>query len=799
MADSVALTVRDRMDGKVRVPKATATKPEDEKILKEARARWARCDEAEDSQRKSILAAKKFRAGDQWPAAIKLAREGAQALQGQAAQPPRPCLTIDRLSQPVRQVSNTIKSANFAIDVLPNGHGADDETAQIIKGYLRRVQNQARGESPIEWAADGAIEGGLGWFRLRTDFVHESWDGQVADDALFDQELVIERIANNLSVYCDPSAMKPTRSDAMFAFVTEDMDRDTFTVTWPEADVEGIEDFCATGDMPTWVDKDMVRIAEYWRITYKDEKWARVGGQVMRVEEFPKGLPANDRRVVRRPVVQGFKITATEILERWDWAGSRIPLIPVLGEELNVEGKAVLRGIIQSGMDAQRMVNYTYSGAVEIFALGNKSPYIVQEEQLGDYKAIWETANTYNYAYLPYKYVPNVEPPHRDVSEAPIQAAVALMQVSEEGIKATTGIYDPGLGRQDPQAKSGRAIQALQGQSDLGSSNYPDNVSRAIVYAGELMLEIIPKITRPGQILQILGADDEPEQIMVGVPFQSGPNGQPQPSQGVTPEQAKLSKGLHQFYDLNNGRYAVTVTVGKASTTKREEGMAAVGELLPHVSPEQQAVIIPEYIDAMSFPGAQKIAEMLRKTLPPQLQPQEEGGPDPEKQQLQQMVQQLQEAIKGKQAEKQAEVQAQGQIDLQKTQMQEQSEHERTMAKIQADERQHALDNLVKLAIAEISAQSQQAKVDAEQARTELGFGVDHTQQAHDHAHAAVQAERDRQHEATMAQVAHQQALEQAQQGHQQALEQGEQGQAHALEQGQQAAELAPEPTTETE
>src|SRR6185369_16183624 len=175
MADSAALAVCDRVEGRARTTKETTPQDEaDQAILKEARDRWNRCDEAEDAQRKSILAAKKFRSGDQWDQAIRNQREGNQAIQGVAAQPARPCLTIDRLSQPVRQVSNTIKNAKFGFNVVPNGVGQDKQTAEIFKGMLRHMQNKARGESPVEWAADGAIEGGLGWFRLRTDYVTET-------------------------------------------------------------------------------------------------------------------------------------------------------------------------------------------------------------------------------------------------------------------------------------------------------------------------------------------------------------------------------------------------------------------------------------------------------------------------------------------------------------------------------------------------------------------------------------------------------------------------------------------------
>jgi hypothetical protein len=688
MADSVALAVKDAAEPLARSRDADNSPVGVNPIIAEARRRWQKCQEAEDAQRKSILEAKKFRAGDQWPEAIKIQRQGSSAIQGIAAQPARPCLTIDRLSQPIRQLSNQIKQAAFSIDVLPNGFGADQETAEILQGYLRRVQNNARTEGPIEWAADGAIEGGIGWFRIRTDYVYESWDGDPMDPAAYDQELKLDRITNNLTVYCDPSAVKPTRSDALFMLVTEDLDRDEFSSRWPDADVASIDDFVTTGDLADWASQDTIRIAEYWRITFTDEK----------IED------GQQSRVVRRPKVEGFKITATEILEQWDWLGSRIPLIPILGEELNIDGRPVLRGVINEGMDAQRMVNYTYSGAMEIFALAPKSPFIAAAGQIDNYLDMWKTANTFNYAYLPYDPVSIggdvLPPPQRNNAEPPIQAAVMLMRTSEEAIKASTGVYDPALEYNNPREHSGKAIQSLQAQSEITASNYPMHVQRALIYAGELMVEIIPKITRPGQVIQIMGADEEPEQVMVGVPFQKGPDGQPQPAAQHQPD-------LTDFYDFKKGKYAVTVTVGKGSATRREEGAAALADLIPHLPPEMAAVATPDYVEQLSFPGAHKIAEKLKRALPPQLQDQPEGGPDPEKQQMQGMIQQLQQALQGKQMEEQAKQQG----ALQKAQLDAQTSLQQTQMEIQSRER-------IALIQASTTMNVAQGKIDAEDART---------------------------------------------------------------------------------
>lgn len=710
-----------------------------------ARKQWTKCADAEEAQRTRIVAAKKFRALDQWPAAIKLAREGAGSLTGQSPQPARPCLVVDRLSQPVRQVSNTIKNSDFGFDVLPSGMWADTETAGIFKGYLRRVQNQARGESPIEWAADGAIEGGIGWFRLRQDFVHQSWDGPLTED-VFDQELLLERLTNNLSVYCDPSAMSPTRRDAKFMFVTDDMDRDEFTDTYEGECVSGLDEFMASGDMQGWVSNDAVRIAEWWRVTYTDRPlWWLTDGTI--AEQAPEDRKrVRMHRVMRTPVVKGCKINACGVLkkkggetEEWTWPGCRIPLFPVLGEELNIDGKVVLRGIIEMGMDAQRMVNYTYSAGVEIFALNGRKAPIVSAASIANYAKVWDARTTTSFSYWPWDPFDDQgrpqPPPFFDQTEPPIQAAVALMQTSEEAIKASTSTGDASLGNSNPNERSGKALNALQAQSDLANSNYPDNVKRALIEAAQEAVYVIPKITRPGQILHILGMDDEPQQVIVGQPFVPGASkgAPPTPApEGVTPEIAKLQSSLYKFYDLNEGTYSVTVTVGKASATKREEGAMALGDLIPHLPPEMQMKVMPDYIKQLSFPGAQAIAEKLEppsqdQSLPPQVQQQMA--------QMQQQLQQASEMIKTDQVKAQATIQAatvKAQADIQMAQFEAQKEI-----------RLQEMKDATSIAVARISAAKEALNVAAEAQEERLSTGIEL-------AHEAQQNALDRAHQAGM-------------------------------------------------
>lgn len=611
-------------------------------VVAEALERFRLSSEAEKDQRQSILAAKNFRALNQWPDEVKIQRQGGPAIQGVAAQPPRPCLTVDRISQPVRQVSNSVKQADFSMEVVPNGGGASKEVAEILKGWMRRVQNDARADAPIEWAADGAAEGGLGWFRLRADYCTDDPNDPYFDD----QDLKLERVANSLSVYADPNAVKPMKSDGKFLFVTANLAKDEFRRRWPKADFSTLDAFRATGDGDGWVTDDTIRIAEYWRVEYDEVRVVRtVDGRTLK-GDAAKGLTKEEiktDRLIQTPIVRWSKITAAEELESGVWLGTRIPFIPIQGEELNVDGKTVRRGVIQPAMDAQRMTNYTYSAAIEVLALQPKSPIFTAEGSFESYRNIYATMNTFNYANIPYaaydKQGRPLPPPARQQVEAPIGAMVEMIVRSEEAVKVTTETFDSSLGKREHGVKSGKQTLALQKQSEFAKSGYLEQVKNSMIYAGDLMVEIAPKILdRPGRPLQILGVDDKPEQVILGQPFVPGQDGQ---AEALPEDDPRVAEGIAKFYDLKKGRYSVTVSIGQSYTTRREEGAAMMGELIPHLPPPMAAALTPKYIETLDIPEAQEMADIARRALPPELQESEDGKPPQIPPALQAQMQQM--------------------------------------------------------------------------------------------------------------------------------------------------------------
>jgi portal protein len=737
-----------------------------EAILDEARERFKLAAEAESTNRGLMLEDKQFHAGDQWDEAAKRARKGGQSGDGEPPQPARPCLTIDRLSQPIRQITNQQKSANFGVTVTPQDGTSDKEVAEIYQGIIRRIQNESKDDAPVDWAFESAVIAGLGWWRLLTHYCYH--DPSYEGPELFDQEIKRERIPNAMTVYVDPGAKKPTKSDARYIFISEMFPKAEFKRQWPKNakgdDVSflSLEEFTSTGDT-AWVTTEDVRVVEYWCVKTETTKLAMLeNGTIVKSSDVPKGETPKAEREVEQNRVHWYKLCATDVLEEGEWAGEKLPFIPVIGEELNVDGATTYRGLVRTAMDSQRMVNFAFSGVAEQIALTPKAPWIVDPEQIEGHERWWANANTINFAWLPSKTYDEqgrqFTPPSRQAVEQPIGDMVSFLQIAQEGVKATTGIYDPGLGNTNPREKSGRAIIALQQQGDLGNSNYIESLKRSLVYEGELLLDLIPKVYRPGQVVEILGMDDESKRVILGAPFVPGEQGKA-PQAVPESEAAQMQQGLTKFYDLKSGKFSVAVTVGKSFTTRRQEGVAAISELL-QAAPQLAPVISDLWVGEMDIPGAQKIKERLEKTLPPNLQGdnQEEQTAAQLQAQLQQAAQMIDalskelnaktqiietDAVKAQAQERIASTKVQG--DVLTKQAEIEAENARVLAEAASKERIEMRKLEVQLEIEMAKLQSGQAMARAEIEMQDLHHHDEMQQRDEDRLSSEAQANLDRQ------------------------------------------------------
>lgn len=594
---------------------------QDDKILTAARDRMRECRDVEDPQIEQAAEDLRFLTGEgQWPESERAARDA----EG------KPTLTFNALPQFVRKITGQIRQINPAIKVGAADSAASDDVAEIYEGLIREIEYRCDAPSIYESAAESAASCGIGHFRIRTDYYdHEG----------FDQHILIERVFNPFAVFYDPKAKEPTRQDAEFAFIIEQMRLDDFKDAYPDADTSDFADARQPSWWSDWRGGETITIAEYyWREFEEYEIAVTEMGQVIK-GPFPKELRLARKRTVRKPNIMWAKVTGSDILEGpTRVVGEYIPVIAVTGEEIHIGEKVYRSGAIRHAKDSQVSYNIMRTASVETTLLQPRAPYLVTPKQISGLETFWNEANNANRPYLPYN--PDDKSTGIPARATPPVASTGLLQeaqVAAEDMKRTIGIYDASLGARSNET-SGVAIQSRQKEAEIANSIYADNMVKAVSQAGRVIVSMIPEIYDAKRIIRVLGEDAQEKLVEIN--------------------QMMISQdGIVTQNDMKAGRYAVRVSVGPTYDSKRQEASAGMMDLMQRI-PQAAPIIADLVAGSQEWPDADRIAERLRKTIPPNLlEDDEKTKDDPQAQMMaQQQSQQAQQQAQMQQAAQQAEI-----------------------------------------------------------------------------------------------------------------------------------------------
>jgi len=611
----------------------------DDSIVDIARKRYQRAHDALSSARALALEDTKFVLGDstnqwQWPENV---------YQTRAEQQGKPCLTINVTAQHCNQVINQIRQNRPAGKVLPVDSVADPATANILEGLIRSIQSYSKADTAHDIAAEHAIYGGEGYWRVITEYE--------SDDS-FDQVITIKGIQNPRLVYIDPDAVEPDRSDAKWGFVFEDLSKAEAQEEYPDLNVS---DWAEDGDRG-WVKKDMVRRAEYFWCENVDDTLYQLadGGTISKSKAddlsvtlskqfatFPDGRVVEiiNKRGLKRRQWYWCKLVggSTEPVDKREWVGNYLPIITVVGKEVNVNGEIVRKGLVRDLKDPARMVNYSYSAAVESLALQNKVPYMAAAEAIEGYGDIWAAANLENRAYLPYNaYDENgnaLPPPARQAAPTMATAQVQMLQLSTEEMRAASGQQSANFGIKS-EAASGVGIQRLKVQGEVATFHFPDNLARALNYEMRVLIDLIPKIYDTRRIVRILGLDGKEQRAIID------------PEMKEAYQEVPEDKDVAGIFNPLMGRYDVQISTGPSYQTQRQEAQDALTQIC-QTNPQLMQIAGDIVMRSYDFPLAEQMAERLEKALPPELRDHDENAEQPIPPQVQQHMDQLTQQVQG--------------------------------------------------------------------------------------------------------------------------------------------------------
>ena len=607
----------------------------DEKLLDQAKTSFEQATDAfEKNQNRYEDDIRFARMGEQWGSTDVEERKN----QG------RPSLTVNRMPSFIRQVVNDARQNKPSIKVHPFDDQADPETAEILNGIIRNIEQISKADLAYDTAIDCAASGGFGYIRVDLDY---------ADDDTFDMDIRINRVLNPLTIYPDAGSTSADSSDWNYCFVTEMMPTEEFEQKYPNAEVIDWSPGGTVNDQDqAWYNTDEVRIAEYWvREEIDSTIYLMSSGDVVSEETFEAlaeeyaaaGIELLNTRDTTSHKVTQYIISGQEVLETNEWPGKYIPIIPVYGEEVYIEGERHFFSLIHFAKDAQIMYNYWRTTTTELVAMAPKTPWIGPAGSFDTDLSRWQNANTETYSYLEYD---GDVPPQRQPFAGPPAGALQEALNASDDMKSVMGLHDASLGAQSNEI-SGVAINKRVREGDTSTFHFVDNMARAIRHTGIIIVDLIPMIYSKPRIMRVLGEDGSAQTVAVNQQLTK----EQEMLQG---EQIEQQEGMDNIYDLTVGKYDVTVNAGPSYTTQREEARSSMIALL-QAFPQAAAVTGDLVANAMDWPNADVFAKRLKSLLPPGVIDDEQdpriGQMTEQMQGMEQVINQLLADREGKQAE----------------------------------------------------------------------------------------------------------------------------------------------------
>lgn len=609
----------------------------DSDIIKEALEFFERASDAESTMREEALEDFRIYEGrGVWPEAMRRQREN-------NPRGPRPCLVINDLPLHVRQVTNDVRQNRPGIKTRPVDDVADPDTAKVFDGIIRHIEQQSFADIAYETANLHQVIGGFGYFRIV--------DGYAPDDQ-DDRELFIKPVANQFSVMFDPDSICPVGSDARRVMISEDVPKAVFQKQYPNAELVPWNETSSGDHNVDWFSQDTVKVAEYLTLEDRSSNRITVAGEAEDDEDeelsesdyWDKYQDAENRpepistRMDQRTVCVWRKMNGKQVLEETELPINWIPVLRVPGEILLIDGKRVYKGLVRDARDAVRMVSYWFSTYTEVVGLQPKAPYVAAAGTLDGFEDQWNSANIENYPVLQFNPVDiNGQPsgpPQRQPSPVVPQGIMQGLLLAKDAVKSTTGQFDASLGQRSNET-SGVAIRQRQHEGDVSTYHFTDNLAKAIRHAGRILIQWIPKVYDGKRVARIIGEDGTADYAQLD----------DSRDEALTKARDPVSQKITRIYNLGVGCYDVLATVGPSYTTKRQEAVDSMTQIL-QMNPQLFQVIGDIFVKSQDWPGADEMAKRLKTMLPPQVA--QANASEDENQippQAQAMIQQLQQKL----------------------------------------------------------------------------------------------------------------------------------------------------------
>lgn len=506
----------------------------------------------------------------------------------------RPRYTFDLCNPIVDQLSGMITQSDFDIRIKPSGGEASKDTAQVMDGIVRTIENLSDASTIYSSSARNMIVSGISGWRVETDWVNS---------VSFDQDILVKPI-NNFEdrVWFDPSTENQNASDAEYCFILTEVGLERFKSDYPDAVAGTIQ---GSGSNFSCHSRETATVGEF---LYKERKPVELvlmsNGHVYEVDDdFEKveddlkasGITEVRRRKKEKVVVKmrlfgesGWLSEATDTPFEW------LPVIPAYSNFNIIGGQLKYKGVIRNLMDSQRVFNYAKSREIEEGALAPRAKFWMTDKQISGNERTLATLNVNADPVQQYNNDAEVPGPPQQLGGAHINPGLSKIAAeAADSINKISGVFSSNLG-DNPQMQSGVAIGLQQSKGDISTVKYFKALEIAIQQTARVILSAIPRVYDTKRTLNIVSKDGSESEITVNdvvIDAQTG--------------------SRVELNNLSSGVYDATVSAEPSFKTRQMETVRAITEIA-RISPEILSAGADVMLNSIAAPGIDVLAERVR-------------------------------------------------------------------------------------------------------------------------------------------------------------------------------------------
>lgn len=527
-----------------------------------------------------------------------------------------PRFELNKVARECYRIISEYRNNRISVRFRPKDGQASEELADKLNGKFRADWEESSGKEAGDTAFDNAVKGGMGCWRLDTEWEDEydldNESQRIRFKPVFDPER---------TVFFDPDSKEYDRCDAMWAMEMYSMTREAFEEEYPDADTAsmGVDSENAQYD---WNQPDAIYLARYYEVRIEKVTITRYmnpmtgqtedydDDQIKEIkDELEEGefVIINQRKMKRRRVYCGL-MSGTEWLEEPKRIpGEYIPLIPVYGHRTYVDGLERIEGHAGKAMDAQRLENLMVSMIADnaTQAGGDNIPIVDVKMIPGSLATHWGQRNVTRPAYLPMQSLTdkqgNIVSPASVLGYTPVTplspALAGLLQYTGTAIQQISGSSQleslPGNIATD-------TVDSIFNRMDTQSFIYMDNFAKSMQWCGKVWLSMAREVYGSDKPMRILLEDGTDDMALM--------NG------AVIDRQTGQQVALN---DLSVGMYEVTVDVGQSFASRRDSTVRTLTTLLQGIPPQHQyySLIMGMIIDNIDGEGIDDLKEYNRQQM----------------------------------------------------------------------------------------------------------------------------------------------------------------------------------------